>query len=247
MHAPVRLLFPRQLPALTAGLSHQTYVHWPYPPDAVRPLLPSGLRPDEFGGRAWVSLVALVMRSVHPLGLVPLPRGTFAQTNLRTYVRTRDGRSGVWFLSLDADHPLMRVGRVFGVPYHWAELSVRRSADGRTLAYEGRRRGGHRRNPGSGPPGYRLTVREGAPVDAPSELDRWLTSRWSSYSRRAGTLWETRIEHPPWRLRTAEVVELRETLTAHAGLPAPGSPALVHAAEPMDGVRLGAARPAGRA
>lgn len=47
-------------------------------------------------------------------------------------------------------------------------------------------------------------------------------------------------------MRGAEVLELRETLTAHAGLPALGAPALVHTAEPMDGVRLGVARPVGR-
>ncbi|MCZ7456350.1 YqjF family protein [Streptomyces sp. WMMC940] len=247
MPAPSRLPFPRELPALTAGLSHQTYVHWPYPPDAVRPLLPPGLRPDESDGRAWVSLVALVMGSVHPLGLVPLPGGTFAQTNLRTYVRTRDGRSGVWFLSLDAAHPLMPVARVFGIPYHWADLAVRRSPDGRTLTYTGRRRAGRGRNRAAVPPGYRLTVRAGAPAPAPPDLDRWLTARWSSFSQRAGVLWEARVEHPPWRLRGAEVLELRETLTAYAGLPAPGAPALAHMVEPMDRVRLGVARPVGRA
>ncbi|MDI9887164.1 DUF2071 domain-containing protein [Streptomyces sp. HNM0645] len=246
MPVPPWLPFPRELPALTAGLSHQTYVHWPYPPDVVRPLLPSGLRPDESDGRAWVSLVALVMRSVHPLGLVPLPRGTFAQTNLRTYVRTRDGRSGVWFLSLDAGHPLMPAARAFGIPYHWSDLTVRRSPDGRTLTYTGRRRAGRGRNRPAAPPGYRLTVRAGAPARTPPDLDRWLTARWSSFSHRAGVLWETRIEHPPWRLRGAEVLELRETLTANAGLPAPGAPALAHLAEPMERVRLGVARPVGR-
>ncbi|MFF7716135.1 DUF2071 domain-containing protein [Streptomyces sp. NPDC007988] len=246
MHAPFRLLVPRELTALSLGLSEQTHVHWFCPPDAVRPLLPPGLRPDEFDGRAWVSLVALVMRSVHALGRVPLPRGTFPQTNLRTYVRTRDGRHGVWFLSLDAAHPLMLSGRAFGVPYHWAELSVRRSPGGGTVTYTGRRRGGRGRNARTAAPGYRLTVREGAPLGALSDLDHWLTSRWSAFARHAGVLWETRIEHPPWRLRGAELLELRETLTAHAGLPALGAPALVHTAEPVDGVRLGVARPVGR-
>ena len=53
----------------------------------------------------------------------------FAETNLRTYVRSEDGTRGVWFFSLDA----ARLGAVliarstYRVPYFWSKMTIERS------------------------------------------------------------------------------------------------------------------------
>ncbi|MEV5436495.1 DUF2071 domain-containing protein [Streptomyces sp. NPDC052682] len=223
-----------RLPALRAGWLRQTFVHWAYRPEEVQALLPGDLVVDTYQGAAWVGLTPFVMADVRP-GAVPaavpgLP--SFPETNLRTYVRHRDGRDGLWFLSLEVGCPLMLAARAIGAPYHQGTLRI--SAPGDTVSYSGSRRGGAA--------SYRLVARPGDPLVA-CERDVWLTSRWRAYTRRLGLLWETPVEHEPWPLRQATLEVLQETLTGAAGLPAPASEPLAHFSDGVRHVRLGASRP----
>jgi uncharacterized protein YqjF (DUF2071 family) len=118
-----------------------TFLYWPYPPQVVQRLLPPGLEIDRADGSAWVGLVPFRMEDVRLPGLPRLPWASgFPETNVRTYVRDRHGRVGIWFLSLDA----ARLGAVvtarvaYGLPYFWAAMSVRR--DGDRVYYHSRRR-----------------------------------------------------------------------------------------------------------
>jgi uncharacterized protein YqjF (DUF2071 family) len=225
-----------RLPALRAGWLTLTFVHWPFRPEAVQALVPEELVVDEYEGVAWVGLTPFVMADVRPPGVPATVPGlpTFAETNLRTYVRHRHGRDGLWFLSLDVASPLMLAARVIGAPYHLGTLSV--FADGDTVSYTGSRRRGW--------VSYRLVVRPGSPVE-PTERDIWLTSRWRAYTRRLGMLWETPVEHEPWPLAGAAVDALEETLTTAAGLPAPLGEPVVRFSEGVRHVRLGPSRPCG--
>ncbi|GHB54602.1 hypothetical protein GCM10010377_52160 [Streptomyces viridiviolaceus] len=223
-----------RLPALHAGWLRQTFVHWPFPSDEVQALLPEELVVDEYEGAAWVGLTPFVMSDVRlpgvPARLPGLP--AFAETNLRTYVRHRDGRDGLWFLSIEVACPLMLAARAVGTPYNPGTLSV--SVTGDAVSYTGSR--------WVGDASYRLVVRPGAPI-APNEQDVWLTSRWRAYTRRFGMLWETPVEHEPWPLAEAVVEVLDETLTTAASLPSPAAEPLVHFSEGVRHVRLGASRP----
>ncbi|MDQ0765983.1 YqjF family protein [Streptomyces canus] len=223
-----------RVPAVRARWRRQTFVHWPFPPVAVQALLPRELVVDEYDGVAWVGLTPFVMADVRPAGVpagVPgLP--SFAETNLRTYVRREDGRDGIWFLSIDVACPLMLAARAVGAPYTLGALRV--ATDGDTVSYAGSR--------GAGEVSYRLYVRPGDPVQ-PAERDVWLTSRWRAYTRRLGRLWETPVEHEPWPLAYAAVDVLEETLTAAAGLPAPLDEPVVHFSPGVEHVRLGPSRP----
>ncbi|MDQ0938514.1 YqjF family protein [Streptomyces sp. V1I1] len=218
--------------ALTARWLRQTFVHWPYPTEEVQALLPAGLRVDDYHGRAWVGLTPFVMASVRLGGVAPLPRSTFPETNLRTYVRLPDGRSGLWFLSLDVTHPLMLAARALGVPYHLADLTVR--VDGPLVHYAGRRRGAGA--------SYQLTVETGPPISA-DEFDRWLTSRWRAFSLRAGTLWQTPVRHQPWPFARVILVQLQQTLTSDAGLSSPATDPVVHYSPGVGPARIGMPRP----
>ncbi len=224
-------------PVLLQRWHAMTFLHWRYEPAAVQPLLPPGLTLDLFDGAAWVGLTPFLMTDVRAPGLPAVPGlSTFPETNLRTYVRGPDGLDGLWFLSLDAASvPTTLGGRVaYGVPYHWATMSVSEAA---TLRYRSRRRT-------IGGVGHDIVVAPGAAYAPPelTERDHWLTGRWRAYGRLAGRFTRTPVEHQPWPLQSAEVVELEETLTSAAGLAEPAEPPLVHFSPGVD-VRLGAPRP----
>ncbi|MGW4163990.1 YqjF family protein [Streptomyces sp. NPDC004788] len=224
-------------PLLTMRWERLAMVHWRYEAEVVQRLLPKGLVVDRFEGRAWVSLTPFMMSSVHGLGAVPLPPAAFPETNLRTYVRLPDGRSGLWFLSLDVTAPYLLAARAIGIRYRLADLTVReRGAD---TFYGGRLRGAQVAEG----VGYRLRVRAGAPVEKMSPLEVWLTSRWAAFSRRAGLLWLTPVRHEPWTLGQGTVSEMHQTLTRSAGLPDPEPAPLVHVSPVVDAVRLGPPRP----
>jgi uncharacterized protein YqjF (DUF2071 family) len=214
-----------------------TFLHWRYPPDQVQALLPAGLTVETFDGSAWVGVIPFRMAAVRPSVLPALPwLSWFPETNVRTYVHGPDGRTGIWFFSLEAARlvPVLIAQAGFGLPYRWADMSV--DDHGSTVLYRSRRRW-------PGRPGARCdaTVRPGAPLE-PGPLDHFLTARYRLYSRYAGRLVAANAEHPPWSLYHGEVTRLDQDLAQAAGLPGPGHDPLVHTS-PGVRVRIGMWRP----
>ena len=205
-----------------------TFLHWPIDPAIIQSRLPEGLVPDVIDGSAWVGLTPFRLERFRLLGGIPLPpSSTFPETNLRTYVRDRQGRDGLWFFSLDVSNPLNVVGgRVGGVPYHWSAMSVSGTT---SVRYRCDRR--------LGPPArHDITIRPGAalPDDDPRALAGLLAGRWRAYVRYAGRLVVVPVEHQPWPLRSATIEHLDETLTVAAGLPRRGDEPLVHFSDGVD-------------
>jgi uncharacterized protein YqjF (DUF2071 family) len=213
-----------------------SFLHWSYPPDLVAPLLADGLRVDTHDGRAWVSMTPFHMRGVRPPGVPALPwLSRFPETNVRTYVRGPDGGSGIYFFSLDAGRlaAVLAAQVSLRLPYRWSSASVG-IHDG-CLTYRGRRRW-------PGPPGvgYSARVRPAAAL-AEAELgplDHFLTARYRLYTQIGGRLVAVDVQHPPWPLHRATLVELTQDLLAAAGLPSPDGPPLTHAS-PGVRVRIG--------
>jgi uncharacterized protein YqjF (DUF2071 family) len=210
------------------------FVHWPYDPDEVQSLLPDGLRIDTFdegdGPRAWVSLVPFRMRRAGPTVLPPLPWvSTFAETNVRTYVVDSAGNRAVWFLSLDAARlPVVAFARwAIGFPYVWSTMSIERAGDRWTYVTK------QRRWPRSAPARTRVVVEAGLVVE-PTALDVFLTARWGTVAEWAGRLRHHPVDHPPWALREATLVELDDTALTASGLTAPNGHPLVRVAQPLD-------------
>jgi len=229
-------------PVLLQRWATMTFLHWAYDPAVLRPLVPAELALDLYDGAAWVAIAAFEMADVRLPGLPPVPRlSTFPETNVRTYVRGRegpdrpDGPDGLWFLSLDVPSlPTVLGGRAaYGVPYHWAAMSIER---GDTVRYHGRRRD----RPAAG---IDLEIMPGTPY-SPGELtefDHYLTGRWRAYGMLPGWITRAVVEHQPWPLQRAEVRRLDQSLTGAAGLPEPAGPPLVHYSSGVD-VRLAAPR-----
>ena len=212
-----------------------SFVHWRYDPAVIARFLPPGVTPDVVDGSAWVGLTPFAVEGFTVPPLPPLPIvSRYPETNLRTYVRNADGVDGIWFLSLDVESvPTVLAARtVLAVPYHPARMRV--VDHGGTVRYLARRLVGPRA-------GHDIEVRPGAPVQA-SERDEHLVGRWRAFIRRAGRLLAVPVRHEPWALHTAEVLRLRETLTAAAGLPPPEGEPIVHWSPGVHAV-LGPPRP----
>lgn len=225
-------------PAVAQSWRHVSFLHWPLPAEVVAAHLPAGLEPDLWESQAWVSITPFLVERFRLPPLPPLPRlSRFPETNLRTYVRGPDGVDGLWFFSLEADSAVTVVGAWAGtgVPYRWSAMDVEA---GETITYTARRRPPHR------PHGHRIMVRPRGPLlpGEMSELDHFLTGRWRAYTTVAGVLAVIPVDHQPWPLQEAELLDLEEDLFTAAGLPAPTRPPLVSYAPGVD-ARLGPVRP----
>lgn len=195
-----------------------TYAHWPVPAAAAAALLPDGLRPDLFGGSAWVGLIPFRMRDIRPpWARRGVPWATnFPETNVRTYVVGPDGRRGVWFHSLDITRLAgVAVARAaYRLPYNWSAMGM--AATGRRRVYTARRRW-------PAPRGARstLAIEIGERVE-PTDLDVFLSARWRLFAvDRAGGLLTAAVEHGPWPLHEARLAHLHDEFVVAAGYRAP--------------------------
>ena len=187
----------------------------------------------------YVGLVPFVMAGVRILGLPPLPYVSgFAETNVRLYaVDPGSGRRGVVFRSLEAARllPVLAARASYRLPYLWSRMSVRHGSD--TVAYATSRRW-----PGPRGAGGLVRVRVGPRVPA-DELALFLTARWGLFSTwYGGRTAYAPVDHPPWPLHRASLLDLSDDLVELAGLPAPqGSPHVLWS--PGVQVRIGRPRP----
>jgi len=168
---------------LRQRLEDLCFLHWPVDPATLQPEVPFPL--DTHDGRAWLSLVALRIRS----GLA------VRQLNLRTYVENER----VYFLRIDGSSRIATlVSRaLFHLPYHFAAVThvggsfACRRNDAREIRF--------RYTPGPEP-----LARDG--------LDTWLTERYASVLLHRGRARETVIEHEPWPLRPLAVAIVANTI-----------------------------------
>jgi len=137
--------YPVEQPVLFQAWNHLTFLHWRYPAGFVQQLLPGGLTVDTFDSSAWVGLVPFVVEGLRFPYLPPLPWiSRFPETNVRTYVIGPDGSRGIWFFTLEAARRLAVIGgrMLYGLPYRYASMQVRRDGDLRTYTSSRRSRSG---------------------------------------------------------------------------------------------------------
>jgi hypothetical protein len=195
-----------------------TFLHWPFAPDLIRGFIPAGLELDMFDGAAWIGLVLF---EIYGTSGIPY----FPETNLRTYVIGPDGTRAVWFFSLEAARLAAVLGARIGyhLPYYWGRMCV--TAEDGAIHYSSRRHWPHHSGAMTN-----IVIQPGAPYKSEdlTERDHFLTSRYRLYTTSRRGLRHAQIEHPPWPLARATVLELRQTLLEKAGLPSPAGAPLVH-------------------
>ncbi|HEX7070926.1 MAG TPA: DUF2071 domain-containing protein [Rhodothermales bacterium] len=223
---------PADRPVMHQVWDQLLFLHWAFPPETIRPLVPAQLELDTFDGRAYVGVAPFTMWGVRMHGLPPLPFiSRTHELNVRTYVH-HEGIPGVWFFSLDAANPLVVAGArlAFGLPYFQASMHL--EDDGSVISYES-----HRRHPGAPDASFRARWRPGDPIGeaAPGTRDFFLVERYCLYAMHFGKLMRTRIHHRPWPLRTATLEDLTSTMIQSHGLREPSDPPILHKLDsPLD-------------
>lgn len=222
---------PASPPALHMTWHMLLFMHWRTPADALRQRIPARLSIDTFDGSAWIAIVPFHMRHVYPsLAPVDVPKlSAFVELNVRTYV-TLDGRSGVWFFSLDAESKIaVRVARrLFHLPYMDAEMrcELLPQPNSRSLGEEVNYTS-YRTHEGA--PAAELAVRY-QPCGptfaaAPGSLEDFLTARYCLYSADPhGNLYRGEIDHAPWPLQPAKCEIACNTMTEQIGVALPNQP-----------------------
>jgi uncharacterized protein len=219
------------LPVMHQNWFQISFLHWRVDAAVLQSRLPAGLIIDTFEDAAWVGLTPFQLTGLAPPVLPPIPwLSAFPEMNLRTYVRGPAG-PGVWFFSLDAASALAVLGArvTYGLPYHWATMRIH--ATGHRRHYTSTRK--------SARAAITIDVRE--PLTQPGDLVLFLTERYRLYSRILGVLAMAAVEHEPWPLQRATLVNLTETVRRAAGLPDDATLPLVHYS-PGVRVRVGAPR-----
>jgi uncharacterized protein YqjF (DUF2071 family) len=179
------------------------FAHWRVGLDEIARLLPPDLPVDTHEGDAWLGLVPFRLANLRLRGLPPVPRLTFEQLDIRTYV-TLDGRPGVWLCSIDVSNPVLleAAKRTHRLPAYRARMSAGRDGDVRTaevdrdgLSFVARYR----------PAGETFTAESGS-------LEHFLTERYCIYTADGGRLYRAELHHAPWRLQAAAATISASTL-----------------------------------
>lgn len=230
---------PRAPWLMTQSWHDLLFAHWRVAVPELRRVVPSVFDLDLFDGEAWVGVVPFYMTNVGLRATPALPWiSTFAELNVRTYVRVGD-RPGVYFFSLDAARWLAVAAAraLLNLPYHAADMTLARQGDG--LRYESVRR--------ARPAAAFTAVYEptGAPfVASAGSIEYFLTERYCLYHlNRRSRPYRLDIHHPPWTLQTARAAIAANTMAAASGLTLNGAPALLHYARRQDVVCWAPASP----
>jgi len=216
------------------------FVHWKVPTDAVRAVVPKELELDLWEGEAYVGIVPFLMREIAPSWLPKRLGFDFLECNLRTYVHLDGDAPGVYFFSLEASNWLaVQAARAgWGLPYHHADMTHRRSGD--TAWFETRRHadGAHLVT--------RYEIGEALGPSEPDTLEHFFLERYLLYSFKGDALLRGQVHHAPYPAQRAEVLEIGDSLIAAAGMPqVTGAPDLAHYAKGVD-VEVFAPQPVSR-
>ncbi|TFC88544.1 YqjF family protein [Cryobacterium sp. TMT4-31] len=212
---PITAVAPPLVGRATASQrwSDLVFLHWRVDADQVAPLLPEGLRPDVYDGSSWVGLIPFVLDRATVFGSAPIPYfGSFVEVNVRLYAVDDRGRRGVVFVSLEASRlaAVLAARALFALPYMWSRTRVEVEA-GEYRYSSTRHLAAHART--------QILVRStGQPV-VEDPLADFLTARWALFTRVRGRTIRLRNHHQPWRLFTAQLISLDDSLLSVAGFP----------------------------
>lgn len=211
-------LTPTQRPAGPAAGTQRwrdlLFLHWSFPVEVLRPLVPAALDLDPWDGRAWVGLVPFTMQAIRSSWMPARAGLDFLETNVRTYVAHR-GQPGVYFFSLEASSWLaVKVARLaWGLPYYLADMEYERT--GTRAAYRSRRRA-------DGTPGVVAEWEVGGELlsaSRPGTFEFFLLERYLLFSEHRGRIKRGHVHHVPYPAQRATLRALDQDLLQAAGLP----------------------------
>jgi len=200
------------------------FAHWPVSSASIRALIPDELEIDTFDGQAWISIIPFLLSRVRIRCTPRIPlMNKFPEINVRTYVKAK-GRSGIYFLSLDAANPLITAiaKQWYRLPYHPASMQFERRGD--TIDIRSRR---WRSSPAAAQFSAAYRPDSAVFMAQPGTLEHWLTERYTLFClcRRSKKVYAAYVYHEPWNLQKV-FVTLRENTMTHGLFPLPEEPYL---------------------
>jgi uncharacterized protein YqjF (DUF2071 family) len=200
-------------------------LHWRADAAALRRAIPADLELDLYAGEAWISIVAFRIigaraRLAPPFAALP----SFAEINVRTYVRDAD-KAGVWFFTLDAaNKAAVWGGRTLNLNYLNASIACTPTATsyGYDAVRTDRRAAAAR---------FTATARIDSParIAPPNSLEHWLVERYCFFTTRHGHTKRGDVIHDPWLLHDATPTIAHNTLLSTANLTPLDDAPLTHA------------------
>ncbi len=189
------------------------FVHWSFPPEVVRKLVPASLELDLWKGRAWVGIVPFTMKNIRSAWMPQRAGLDFLETNVRTYVH-HDREPGVHFFSLEASSWLaVRVARfVWGLPYFFADMET--SRDGDRLTWRSTRKDAEKTNSL-----VELELGDELGASAPGTLEHFLLERYYLFQEHRGRVLKGIVHHVPYPVRRAKLMSAVDGLLGAVGLP----------------------------
>ncbi|MDQ0217800.1 YqjF family protein [Peribacillus cavernae] len=198
------------------------FMHYPVSTDIIKSYIPTELELDIFENKAWISMIPLRITNMRARGIPPVPyMNSYLELNVRTYV-VYQGIPGIYFFSLDANHPLVVTGArtVTGLPYKHANMSFEKHEE--TFHYASQRIHTAKKLNVAYQPGHILfEPQEGS-------IDHWLLERYCMYSFRGGQILRGDIHHDKWKVNRAEAVISTNTLVPFIPGEFIGKPPLLH-------------------
>ena len=202
-------------------------LHWPIDEEIVRESIPDDLEVDLFEGQAWLSVVGFQLTGlkISPFRWLSWPN--FWEINLRTYVRDRSGKKGIWFYSLDSSDPLAVSGArmLYGLPYNYARTEGRINRN--KISFLSRRNFPHPKADAQFEATFQSSKKK---LYADSELDHFLLERYRFWSRRkiSHTSFSAQVKHNPYQAVLTNHAKYKGALFSSQGF-----------SEPVDGPARG--------
>ncbi len=195
-------------PFLTTEWSHLAMLNYEVDPSILQPFLPRATELDEFNGRYFVSMVGFLYRNTRVLGISVPGHRSFAEVNLRYYVRYRvEGgwRRGVAFIKeIVPRRAVALIARKFydeNFVTHPMRYSIETPAADSSLPTRVEYAWQHGQN------WHRLEMTTTGDAELPavgSEAEFITEHYWGYTARRDGSTSEYRVEHPQWRVASAK-------------------------------------------
>lgn len=200
------------------------FLHWAIPVNSLRQYIPKQLEIDTHDGSAWIGIIPFQMRKLRPSFAFSIPCiSNFTEINLRTYVKDKYNRKGVWFFSLDTQGPLGNwVARTFfHLNYRFAATEfINDQASQNTC---------HFKFPNSELPKQTLSWQHSEttfmPSEDPTSLECFLTERYRlfSYNSKKDSLLTGTLSHDPYQLNRPTLLQYSTDLFTSNGMKPPST------------------------
>lgn len=204
MYTPEQLLnihhhrdydFPKNKWLFYQEWNNAIFLHWKIDKQELIKYIPEGLELDSINNNYWISVVAFCMNNIH-LRFTPQfrPISNFNEINIRTYVKNGN-KKGVYFLSLECDNRFSTFisKKISGFPYRFTHLK--------------RDEGVFKTNKFNPDNEFQLKFEIGNEIQKKSEIDYWLTERYTAFNKIGNQIKYYEIHHIEWPLQSITLNE----------------------------------------